>query len=86
MSATRVEVNLNPGNMAPRYSSEIVQLELNKVVITESGMESGLPLLDFQCSDASGKQYFFMLSGRIANAIAATVKGVNERNHGTPEP
>ena len=83
---TQLAVELLPGNIAPRYTIDDCELSINKAVITEKGMQSGLPLVDLQMKDADGNINYTALSGRIVNAISAAIKGVNLRNHGTEEP
>ena len=56
------------------------------MIITEKGMESGLPLVDLQLIDKDGKKHFVAVSGRILLTIAAAIRGSNLRNHGTEEP
>ena len=88
MPANMVKIELVPGSVAPRYGHDTqrVEVELESVVITEQGMQSGLPLLDFKLVGPDGKLYLLVMTGRIANMISAAVKGVNLRNHGQAEP
>jgi hypothetical protein len=84
-----VKITLVPGNVAPKYLDEEPrrqELFIDEVIITEQGMQSGLPMVDFKLKGADGKTYLFVLSGRMVNAISATVRGVNFRNHGVDEP
>jgi len=81
-----VNIHLVPGDVAPRYDSPIEEIKLEHVTITEQGTQSHLPMLDFVMTGADGKRYLMVITGRIANSISAAVKGVNMRNHGTPEP
>jgi hypothetical protein len=83
---TMATIKLNPGKIAPRYEKSSKELILHEVVITEKGMESGLPLIDFVMKDSEGKEHYFMISGRIVNMISSAIKGVNLRNHGQEEP
>lgn len=85
MPYNQVSMELIQGSEAPRYTTEI-ELSADKVVITEQGMESNLPLVDIQMADKDGNKYWVPLSGRIINVISSTVKGVNMRNHGVEEP
>jgi len=62
------------------------ELLVKRAVITEQGMGSGLPLVDIVMEDSDGKEYFFMISGRLINTLSAAVKGVNQRIHGSEEP
>jgi hypothetical protein len=88
MSETQLSIELLQGNFAPRYSKEVSErkLDCKKVVITENGMVSGLPLVDFQLVDKDGNEYFFAITGRLVNMISAAIRGVNMRNHGCEEP
>lgn len=79
-----LKIKLIQGNVAPRYTEE-KQLEIKQAVITENGMESGFPLIDFQLTDNEGKEYFCMASGQVINTLSAAIKGVNMRNHGVEE-
>jgi len=83
----QLDIKLNPGNVAPRYEPDKVkQLQPHTAIITEQGMESGLPLVDIQMKDDQGNDYFFMISGRLINGLSAAIKGCNVRNHGVEEP
>lgn len=86
MSHNSVSIKLVPGKIAPRYTDNEKQLDLKEVVITEQGTEGDLPLIDFILTDAEGKEYFFMVTGRIVAGIAHAISGVNMRNHGKLEP
>lgn len=83
---TQLKIELIDGNMATRYTTQDKELKVDNCVITEKGMESELPLIDFQLSDGKGNVYYTVLSGRIVNMISAVIKGVNLRNHGIEEP
>lgn len=83
---TTLSITLIPGSVAPRYNDEDKELVVNNVVITERGMESGLPLIDLQMVDKDGKLHYAALSGRIINMVSSAIKGVNLRNHGIEEP
>ena len=83
----KLDIKLNPGNVAPRYNlEETKELYPMKAIITENGMESGLPLIDIQMQDKEGNQYFFAISGRLINGLSSAIKRVNVRNHGIEEP
>ena len=84
--SNNLSIEIKEGNLAPRYTEKTKQLTATKAVITEKGMESGLPLVDIQLTDADGNEYFFMLTGRLFNGLSAAIKGVNLRNHGVEEP
>lgn len=86
-AAMQANIQLVPGNVAPRYNPcEVNQLLLDQVVITEQGTGSNLPLVDLVFKDENGKRHFTMLSGRILQTIAKAIDGVNIRNHGNPNP
>lgn len=74
-----------PGDVAPRYP-DACELMLDHIAITEKGTEKDLPIVDFVMKDADGIKCVLVLTGRTVNAIAAAIKGVNLRNHGTEEP
>jgi hypothetical protein len=80
-------IHLNPGSVAPRYDGAVFELTPQGVTITERGMKSGLPMVDFTfvCL-VDGKRYAFTTSGRMVLMLAAALRGVNLRNHGTEEP
>jgi hypothetical protein len=80
-----LQIELIPGNIAPRYPIA-TEIFCQRVVITEQGTEGGLPIVDFVCQGATDQQFIFTLTGRIVNAIAAAVRGINQRNHGIEEP
>ena len=84
--STAITVRSLAGKVAPRYKSNIIETKCKDVVITEKGMESDLPLVDFQLTDNYGNQYYLPLSGRHILNIAGAIKGINLRNHGTEEP
>lgn len=86
MAYNQVSIELIQGTEAPRYANGEKELSADKVVITEQGMESGLPLVDIQMTDKEGNKYWVPVSGRIMNTISAAIKGVNMRNHGVEEP
>lgn len=85
MAYNQVSIELIQGTEAPRYTTE-KELSADKVIITEQGMESGLPLVDIQMTDKDGNKYWVPISGRIMNTISAAIRGVNMRNHGVEEP
>jgi hypothetical protein len=80
------KIELVEGKQAPRYTDGRVEVELEKIVITEQGTESNLPIVDFVMVGPDGKKTLLVLTGRIVNAVAAAIKGVNMRNHGKAEP
>jgi hypothetical protein len=81
----KLSLDIVKGKTAPRYDQGY-EVNVDRVTITEKGMESGLPLVDFIATDKSGEQVLFVLSGRHVCAIAAAIRGINMRNHGTEEP
>ena len=83
---TTLEIQILEGNVAPRYVNGDTEITINKAVITEKGMESELPLIDFQMTDKDGNIFFAALSGRLVNMLSAAVKGVNLKDHGIEEP
>jgi len=74
----QIHIQIAEGNEAPRYQPTTKELVINTAVITKEGMESGMPLVDFQMTDAEGKEYFTALSARVLCALAEVVKGVIE--------
>ena len=84
--ATQMKVKLVKGNVAPRYERATKQAGIEKVIITEQGMQSGLPLVDLQLVDRNGDKLFVAVTGRLMQSIASVINGVNERNHGTANP
>ena len=85
-AATNLNIKLVEGNVAPRYAEGTIELNIETAVITEKGMASDLPLIDFQITDDKGRVYFAALTGRVVLVLAAAIKGVNLRNHGVEEP
>lgn len=81
----KLSIEMIPGDVAPRYP-EGTELSCEKVVITEQGTESKLPIVDFVMVAPDGKKYLLVLTGRLINGIAAAVQGSNLRNHGVREP
>lgn len=84
-SPNYLAIDLVPGNIGPRYD-EGTELMCVGATITEQGMESGLPFVDFRMRGPDGQFYLLVLTGRVINALSATIKGVNKRNHGIEEP
>ena len=80
-----LNINLVKGKDGPKYDNTI-ELNCIEAVITEQGMESGLPFVDFVMEDRDGKKYLLVLTGRIVNMVSAAIRGVNLRNHGIEEP
>lgn len=81
-----LSINIIPGSVAPRFDAVTHELTCIGVMITEQGMASHKPMVDFVFLDADGKRYFFTTSGAMLRLVAAAIGGVNERNHGTPDP
>lgn len=87
MPPTNVTIKINPDPiMAPRYGTEDRKLEIVEFIITERGTEAGLPLIDLVMIDDDGRRHYAMATGRILAGLAAAIAGVNQRNHGTPNP
>lgn len=85
MPANSLPVNIVPGKTAPRYDTG-VELEAERVTITEQGTVLDLPLVDLVMRHPDGTQCVVCLTGRMVNMIAAVVRGVNLRVHGQEEP
>lgn len=82
-----IAIKLCPGIVAPRYEAGTrTEVECGEAVITEQGTVNNLPIVDLLLDGPDGKKYLLVLSGRTMLAIAAALRGVNQRNHGTPEP
>lgn len=77
---SKLAIEILAGNVAPRYDTDITQLTAQKAVITQHGMESGMPILDLQFTDADGNQYFTMISGNIVTMLCGAMAGVIQRN------
>ena len=86
--ATNLTVTVHPDpKIAPRYDEkDWTQVAITEAIITEKGTVSDLPIVDFTMSDGQGKRYYAMISGRLLLTLAGALRGVNMRNHGTPEP
>ncbi len=80
-----INISIVPGDTAPRYPDG-TELVCEGVTITEQGTMEHLPIVDFKLRGPDGKFYLVVMTGRIVNAIAASIRGINERNHGTPTP
>ena len=82
-------IELVAGAQGPLYHLSdgfVGELKIERVVITEQGTQSHLPIVDFVLVAPDGKRYIATTTGRLVNGLAAAVRGANERNHGTPEP
>jgi hypothetical protein len=79
-----LKIECVPGNVAPKYS-EGTELVCEKVVITEQGLESGFPIVDFVMRGPDGKLYLLVLTGGLVNMVSSAIKGTNMRNHGREE-
>lgn len=87
MPPTNIKIAIHPDPIiAPRYVNGERQLELVEAVITERWTEAGLPIVDLVLADGDGRRYYAMATGRIFMGIASAIAGVNQRNHGTPNP
>lgn len=81
-----VSIKICQGDLSPRYPKTSTELVFKSAVITEKGTVQGLPIVDFVMVDNEGKEYYFMTSGRIVQAIASAVGGVNLRISGKENP
>lgn len=79
LKASHLHIEFVKGSVAPRYEETDTELRIVKAVITEEGMSSGRPLVDFVFEDAQGKKYYTMASGRIFTTLAAAVHGVEQK-------
>lgn len=79
-------IKIEPGNTAPKYEHPTKELKIELAVITEKGMESGLPIVDFQLVDEQGNKYFAATTGKLMIMLAGAIQGVNMRNHGSTDP
>lgn len=80
-----LSIKLIAGKQGPIYKDR-KELKILEAVITEQATESNLPIVDLVMEDDAGNKYLGVLTGRIVNAMSGAVKGVNQRNHGNPEP
>lgn len=81
-----LNIHLQPGSTAPRWDAHTTELTPLAVTITEQGMKSGLPMVDFVFVDPTGRRFAYTTSGRMMLTLAAAIRGVNLRNHGKEEP
>jgi len=79
-------IKFEQGDIAPRYTDKVKQLEVHTAIVTEKGMVGGKPLVDFQIKDTDGNEYFFMITGSLCQMLGKAIDGVNLRNHGTENP
>jgi hypothetical protein len=87
MSETYLKIEIHPDKkLAPRYPARTVKLTVTKAVITEKGTKADLPIVDFQCKDENGMEYYICMTGRIVTGISAVIQGINLRNHGVVDP
>lgn len=80
-----ITIKLVPGDIGPRYENTH-ELKLDHVTITEQGTQAHLPIVDIVATLPNGERAVLVLTGRVLCSIAAAVRGVNLRNHGTEEP
>lgn len=80
--ASELRISVIKGKDAPRYSMSVLELTLNRAVITENGMESNRPLVDLQLTDKDGNNYFAMVSGGLIAMLGDKVKEINHANGG----
>lgn len=85
-NANIMPIEFVSGNIAPRYEESVKRLLVKQVIVTENGMQSGFPLIDFQLIDDEGNEYFYMATGKNCQMLAAAIAGCNMRNHGVREP
>lgn len=78
----QIDLRMIPGKQGPLYPEGTVELKCKHVAITEQGTELNLPIVDIVMEDASGKQFLFVTTGRLMQAIGDAVSGANLRNHG----
>jgi hypothetical protein len=81
MEVMKIRIHDDP-KIAPRYTSEVKQLYIDEVVITEKGTVNSLPVIDIQLVDADGNKYFTMTTGSLVNTLAGAIQGINKKNHG----
>lgn len=81
----QLPLNIVPGATAPKYDTGY-EATVERVTITEQGTTSKLPIVDVIGRDPDGQQVVMVLTGRQLCWIAAAIRGVNKRNHGTAEP
>lgn len=80
-----LSIKLVAGSQAPTYKDR-KELKILEAVITEQATESNLPIVDIVMEDDAGNKYLGVLTGRSVNALSGVIRGVNQRNHGYPEP
>lgn len=80
-----LSIQIIPGDKAPRYDTGY-EIQVSRATITEQATQAGLPIVDLIGHDKDGNQVLVVLTGRMVCALAATVRGINERIHGDPEP
>lgn len=83
---TSANIQILEGTAAPRYDEQGTELVREGVTITERGTQEGLPIVDLKLRGPDGKFYLLVMSGRIVNAVAMTLRAINFRNHGTETP
>lgn len=77
MITNHVTIERTTADEAPNWNNQPVvptALVLKRVIIVKSGMESGLPTLDFVLEDEKGNQYVTLLTGGIFRSIAIVAK------------
>lgn len=82
-------IELVPGKQGPHYLEAdgfVGELKIERVVITEQGTQSNLPIVDFVLVAPDGRRFFATTTGRLVRVIGSALDGVNTRNHGTPLP
>ena len=78
-------INMNPGDVAPRWDEATHELTPLYVTITERGMQSGLPMVDMVFEGHDGKRHAFTTSGRMMLMVAGAVQSAVVRNRHEPD-
>ena len=78
-------INTIPGKTAPRFDAHTTELTPLHATITERGMTTGLPMVDFVFEGADDKRYAFTTSGRMLLMLAAAVQAVIIRQGREPD-
>jgi len=65
---------------AQKYGNKTTLLVIKKCVIVGKGTINGLPTVDIQMQDESGKKFLVMATGRIIEMLAGTIVGKRERD------
>lgn len=84
--ANVLPIAIRPGSTRPQYDESSQELAVESAVITEQATALRLPVVELKLRGPDGQLYLAVLTGRQVCTVAAAVRGINERNHGTPEP